>query len=296
MAVIVSAYPIYATFDHIRDRVILADRGVQADVWVVDHNWVRNGPDTVIVRPEDPPYFEATLRRWPGDLAFGDPLDVLYDPRDPGRLVAVDEPLLDGWVLFFAGLDLVALAGLLAALLAIGELLRRGLSRRQEEPSLTPDEPAKRSHPPLLAPWETPQVVLLLIVAPVLGTVISCLLAMSSFNDAEALRTTGVTVRAVVVKSTWDGAGELEVSFPVQGGTELTHISVQDGVYYEGDSVDVVYEPARPSNARLAGPGSEQRTSSIYLVVMIAFGLTAAVSVPTAVLTVVRRVNRRQKE
>jgi hypothetical protein len=294
LAVIVSAYPAFATFDYIRDRVILGDRGVQADVWVVDYNWVRKGPDTVVVRPDDPPYFEATLSRGPSDLVFNDRLDVLYDPRNPGRIVAVDEPLIDGVVLLFAGLDLFALVCLLAAVVAVGELLRRAVVRRKEETALPRDEPPASPRTRFLATLATSQVVLLLVVLPVLGTAIFGLLAASSINDAEALRTTGVTTRAVVVKSTWDGAGELDVRFPVQDGIKHSaHVPVQDGVYYEGDSVDIVYEPARPANARLARPGSGPDPSLIYLAVFIAFGATAAVSVPTAVGMLVGRANRK---
>lgn len=294
MAVIVSAYPAFATLDYIRDRVILGDRGVQVDVWVVDYNWVRKGPDTVVVRPDDPPYFEATLSSGPSDLAFNDRLEVLYDPRDPGRIVAVDEPLIDGQVLLFAGLDLFAILCLLAGIVAVGELLRRAVARRKEEAALPHDEPSASPRTRFLATLETSQVVVLLVVAPVLSTAVFGLLAASSVNDATALRTTGVTTRAVVVKSTWDGAGELDVRFPVQDGTKRSaHVPVQDGVYYEGDSVDIVYEPARPSNARLAQPGSGPDPSSIYVAVFIAFAAAAAVSVPTAVGTLVSRVNRR---
>jgi hypothetical protein len=294
MAVIVSAYPAFATFDYIRDRVILEDRGVQVDVWVVDYNWVRKGPDTVVVRPDDPPYFEATLSRGPSDLAFNDRLDVLYDPRNPGRIVAVDEPLIDGQVLLFAGLDLFAIVCLLAGVVAVGELLRRAVARRKEETALPRDEPLASPRTPFLATLETSQVVLLLVVVPVLSTAVFGLLAASSINDATALRTTGVTTRAVVVKSTWNGAGELDVRFPVQDGIKHSaHVPVRGGVYYEGDSVDIVYEPARPTNARLALPGSEPDASLIYLAVFIAFGAAAAVSVPTAVGTLVSRVNRR---
>jgi hypothetical protein len=297
MAVIVSAYPAYATFDYIRDRLILADRGVQVEVWVVDYNWVRKAPDTVVVRPDDPPYFEATLHHGPGDLVFNDRLDVLYDPRDPGRLVAVDEPLFDGQVLLFALLDLFALVLLVAALCAVGELLRRAVARRQAQPSPTPEEPPAGSRPPMLATWETPQVVLLLIIAPVLGSAISGLLAASSLNDAAALRTTGITTRAVVVKSTWYGAGELDVRFPIQDGTKRSaHVMVQERVYYEGDSVDVVFDPARPSNARLAGPCSGPDPSLVYLIALGAFASTTAVTVPVAVRTIGRRVNRWRPE
>lgn len=284
-----AAYPAYATLEHVRDRMILADRGVQVDVWVVDRNWVRKGPDTMVVRPDDPPYFETTLHRWRGDLAFNDRLDVVYDPHDPGRVVTVDEPLVDGQVLLFASLDLLALAFLLTA---VGELLRRAPARRRDE--VAPDSagrPPVRPRPRRpLAGWEAPQIVLLLIIGPVLGAAIFGLLTASSLSDAAALRTTGVTARAVVVKSVWDGAGDLDVRFPIQDGTRRTaHVVVRDGVYYEGDPVDVVYEPADPRNARLAGQSDGNSPLWIYTAAFAAVAATAAVSVTTAISTLVCR-------
>lgn len=141
LAVVLAAFPGYITFDHVRDRLILADRGVQVNAWVVDYNWVRKGRDTVVVRPDEPPYFEATLSRWPGDIAFNDRLDVVFDPDDPGRVVAVDEPLVDGHVLLVAGLDLVALFMLFAGLVAVRELLRRARARRPGDVVPKHDDP-----------------------------------------------------------------------------------------------------------------------------------------------------------
>lgn len=140
VAVVVSAFPAYATFEHIQDRLILADRGVQVNAWVVDYDHVRRGWDMVVVRPDEPPYFEATLNHWPGDIAFNSRLDVVYDPRDPGRIVAVDEPLIDSQVLVFAGLDLFALLMLFRGLVAVCELFGRARARQpvgvvpQDEP------------------------------------------------------------------------------------------------------------------------------------------------------------------
>ena len=292
-AVIVSAFPAYATFGYIHDRLVLADRGVQVNAWVVDYNYMRRGRDTVVVRPDEPPYFEATLKRWPGDIAFNDRLDVVFDPRDPGRLVAVDEPLIDSQVLLFAGLDLLSLLFLLRALVAVGELLRRARMQRQGEVASTHDVPPVVPPPRLLAAWRTSRIVLLLVIAPILGASVFALLAAVTISDAAALRASGVGTRAVVVKSVWNADGELDVRFTIQDGTmRSADVTVWNDVHYEGDSVDVVYEPGDPDNARLAGPGGADPARWVYVTAFFAFSATAAVSVPTAVGTLVRRARR----
>ncbi|PUB26106.1 hypothetical protein C8K30_106194 [Promicromonospora sp. AC04] len=289
-ALIFSAFPGYVTFEYIQDRLILADRGVRVNAWVVDYNWVRRGPDTVVVRPDDPPYFEATLSRGPDGIKFNDRLDVVFDPRAPGRIVAVDEPLIDGYVLLFAGLDLLALLALLGGLVAVRELLRRVWARRHGGLAQTRGDPPVGPRPRLLAAWETPQIVLLLVIAPVLSAAILGPLAASSVNDAAALRTSGVVVQAVVVKSTWDGAGELDVRFPTMDGTKHSaYVTVGDGVYYEGDSVEVIYEPAAPGNAQLAGEDGWESEPWIFAGTFIAFSATAAATVPVAVVALIRR-------
>jgi hypothetical protein len=292
-AIIFSALPGYVTFQYIQDRLILADRGVQVDAWVVDYNWSRRGPDTVVVRPDDPPYFEATLRRGPAGIKFNDRLDVVFDPRDPGRIVAVDEPLIDGYVLLFAVLDLLALMALLGGLVASRELLRRVWARSHGDLAHTPDDPPAEPRPRLLAALETRQIVLLLVIAPILNAAVFGLLAASSIRDAAALRASGIVVQAVVVKSTWDGGGELDVRFPILDGTKRSaYVTAGDAVYFEGDSVDIVYEPAEPRNARLAGPGSGESTAWVYAAVFLAFLATAAVAVPMAIRTLIRRIRR----
>ncbi|MFD2024712.1 DUF3592 domain-containing protein [Promicromonospora aerolata] len=290
VAVVVAAFPAYATFEHIQDRLILADRGVQVNAWVVDYDHVRRGWDTVVVRPDEPPYFEATLNRWPGDIAFNSRIDVVYDARDPGRIVAVDEPLIDSQVLVFAGLDLFALLMLFRGLVAICELFRRRARARRPEGVVLQDDPPAGPRPHLLSGWQTSQIVLLLVIAPVLGTAISGLLAASAISEAAALRTSGVSERAVVVKSIWEGAGRLDVRFPIQDGTRRSaEVTVRGGGYYEGDTVEVVYEPADPANARLTGPDSGDYPPWVHAGVSIAFSATAAVTVPTAIGALGRR-------
>lgn len=122
--VVLSAIPGYLTFEYFQDRQILAERGVQIVASVTEVNGSRRAPDTVVVRPVDPPYFESTLYRFP-DVSVGDRLDVVFDPRNPARIAAVDGPLINSSILIVAGLDLLSLLALLFAIAAAAELVRR---------------------------------------------------------------------------------------------------------------------------------------------------------------------------
>ncbi|MFD6446878.1 hypothetical protein ACFWEJ_17355 [Promicromonospora sp. NPDC060204] len=273
-ALVFSALLGLVTFDYLLDRQILADRGMRVDAWVVGYDWVRRGPDKVIVRPDDPPYFEATLSRTPGDLRFNDRIDVIYDPHAPGRVVAADEPMVDGWVLLVVGLDLLALVTLARGFAAARELFRRARTSRHHRTS--PDARARTGHASgLLDRWRTPRIVLLLIFAPALGVAVAGLLTVTAVGDALALRASGVEAQATVVKSTWYDGGELEVRFPVQDGTlQSAQVPVREGAFFEGDAVDVVYEPAAPANARLAGPEGQGpwAYAALYVAVLVAAG------------------------
>ncbi|GAA4711741.1 hypothetical protein GCM10023198_38230 [Promicromonospora umidemergens] len=301
MAIAFSAFPAYATFQYVQDRLILAERGVEVNAWVVAYDHARKARDTVVVRPDDPPYFEATLNRWPGDIAFNDRLDVVFDPRHPGRIVAVDEPLVDSQVLLFAGLDLVALYLLFRGLVVGRELRRRARALRPGDIVPRRDDPPARPRPrlrtglqDLLTGWKAPRIVLLLVITPVLCTAVAGLLAASAVSDAAALRRSGVAVRAVVVKSVWDGGGRLEVRFPIQDGTKRSaEVAVRGNGYYEGDSVDVVHEPADPADARLVGPNSGGSPPWVHVTGFVAVAAATAVTVPTAVGALVRRARSR---
>lgn len=133
-----SALPGYLTFGYFQDRQILTERGVQTVASVTEVHGSRRGPDSVVVRPVDPPYFESTLYRFP-DVGVGDRLDVVFDPRNPTRIAAVDGPQINGSVLIVAGLDLLSLLALLFALAAAAELVRRAWARLRGDRRPGPD-------------------------------------------------------------------------------------------------------------------------------------------------------------
>ncbi|MFC4626797.1 hypothetical protein ACFO6V_01040 [Promicromonospora alba] len=105
---------------------------------VTEVNGSRRAPDTVVVRPVDPPYFESTLHRFP-DVSVGDRLDVVFDPQNPARIAAADGPLINGSALVVAGLDLLSLLALLFALAAAAELVRRAWARLRGDRRPGPD-------------------------------------------------------------------------------------------------------------------------------------------------------------
>jgi hypothetical protein len=304
IAAAISVLPGYLTFDYIQDRLILADRGVRVDAWVVDYQLSSRGSDRVTVAPVDPPRFEAALDHWPRGHYRGDLLDVVFDPRDPGRIAAVEEPLIDGGILAVAIFDLLCLFLLLFCMyVAGGELVRRGSARLRGDPSpdndrllqqrpplrLRPRVPAGRE---ILAGWETAQIVLVLVIAPVASSVIFGLVAADSLRDADALRTSGAHARGIVEESSWDsGGGWLDVRFPLPDGTEenASFINPLKKVYYEGDSVEVVYEPAAPSNAQPAGETGWAPLAWIFAGLFIVFMATAATTVAVAIITFIRR-------
>ncbi|MFD2795387.1 hypothetical protein ACFS27_17640 [Promicromonospora vindobonensis] len=283
------------TFNYIRDGMILEDRGVRVEAWVVDYREHARGSDTVTVRPVDPPYFETTLDRWLGRPDVGDRVEVVFDPRNPGLAVTVDAPAVDGGVIVIALFDVLGGAFLLVALLPAGELVRRAWARVRGDGAPHSDR-ILRHRPPLgrrrrvLAGLETGQIVFLLMVAPVVGTVAFGLLAAETTGDAEALRTSGTHARAIVEKSDWDGGSWLDVRFTPADGTETrTTLAAQDHVYYEGDSILVVYEPAAPHNAQAAGDSGWQSEEWVLRSLFIVCASAAVVAVPLALVALVQR-------
>jgi hypothetical protein len=59
-----AVFPAYLTFGYFQERAALESHGVRAEASVLHHN-VQRGPDTLTVRPIEPPRFETTLDRWP---------------------------------------------------------------------------------------------------------------------------------------------------------------------------------------------------------------------------------------
>ncbi|MGI5191433.1 DUF3592 domain-containing protein [Promicromonospora sp. CA-289599] len=297
-----AAFPAYLTFGYFQERAVLESHGVRVEASVLRLD-VGRGPDSLTARPIEPPRFETTLDRWPRGVDVGETIDVVYDPRDPGVAIAVDEPLVNFDTILVALFDLFALALLLLVPLAIGELLRRAWTRLRdgrpgnehllsEQPPLE-IRPARR-RPQVLARLETPQIVFFLILAPVASAVLFGLFAAESVNDARALQDTGARARGVVERSDWSAGGcWLDVRFQLPDGTEATSsISPWDDVYFEGDVVELVYEPGQPGNAQALGDSGWQAETRFVVGLSVALTATASVAVLAAAVALVQRARR----
>ncbi|MFD7311542.1 DUF3592 domain-containing protein [Promicromonospora sp. NPDC059942] len=295
LIVLGTAIPAYLTYDHLRERQILADRGIRVEAQVTEVDHMRRSADTVDVRPVDPPYFEAVLDPGQG-LSVGDRVDVIVDPLAPGRIAVVDQPLITSSDLVFVAIDLACVLALLGLFLPLGELVRRGWARYRgvpvpagRSPEAVPFSTPRRR---LLAGMEPPQILLLLVVAPVAGAVITGLIAADATKTADALKTSGVTTQAIVEKSAWaaDDGGWLDVSFRLADGTEAgADVHAQGRVHYEGESVDIVYAQTAPRIARLADHEALPTDTWLPVGLFAAFAATTVVTVPVAVVALFRR-------
>jgi hypothetical protein len=297
-----AAFPAYLTFGYFQERAVLENHGVRAEASVLHLN-VQRGSDSLTVRPIEPPRFETTLDRWPTGVDVGETIDVVYDPRDPGVAIAVGEPLVDFNIILVALFDLFALALLLVALLPLGELLRRAWTRlrdgRPGNEHLLRRRPPLRTRPPghrqqILASLETTQIVFFLILAPVASAVLLGLFAAESVNDARALQDTGARARGVVERSDWDAGGSwLDVRFQLPDGTEETSsIRPWDHVYFEGNVVELVYEPGRPGNAQALGDSGWQAETQFVVGLSVALTAAASVALIAAAVALVQRARR----
>lgn len=295
--------PAYFTFGYFLERAALESHGEHVEASVLQHHPSRRGSGTITVRPIEPPRFETTLDRWPAGVGVGDTIELVYDPRDPGVAAAVDAPPVGLGIIIGALFDLFALALLLLALLPLGELLRRAWTRLRdgrpdnehllgERPSLRlrPHARPARRRPQLLSSLETAQIIFFVISAPVATAVVVGIFTAGAVDDARALQDTGVRARATVVKSDWGSDGWLDVRFSLPDGTEAaSYISPRDHVYFEGNVVELVYEPGRPGNAQAIGDSSWQADTRVFVGLSIALAAAAAVSVLTGVVALTQR-------
>ncbi|MFE7509034.1 DUF3592 domain-containing protein [Promicromonospora sp. NPDC057488] len=309
-----AVFPACLTFGYIQEQAVLESHGVHAEASVLAHHPSRFGSGTITVRPIEPPRFETTLDHWPAGVDVGDRIEVVYDPRDPGTAAAVDAPLVDIGIIIGALFDLFALALLLVALLPLGELLRRAWIRLRDgrpgnehllqqrdplglRPTSRPAHPTRpaRRRPQLLASLETAQIVFFVGLAPVAVAIALGMFAAGAVDDARALQDTGARARATVVRSDWTvgGGGWLDVRFTLPDGTEATSfIRPQDHVYYEGNVVDLVYEPGRPGNAEAVGDSGWQADTRVFVGFSVALVAAAVVSVLTGTVALVQRARR----
>ena len=298
-----ASLPAYLTFQHLHDRQILTDRGVEAQVSVTDVHWSRRGTDTMDVKTVEPPHFESVLSLQQG-AAVGDRIDVVFDPLAPGRIAAADQPLVRSSDLLFVGIDLICLLALLSLALPVGELVRRTGARWRDSPEATEPLPRQdrtaRPRRRMLDSLEPAQIVLVLIAGPLLGAVTTAIFAADAVKSARALESSGVATQAVVYESSWTGddGGWLDVRFMLPDGTEeSSYLSAEGHVHYVGESVDVIYARDAPGNSRLAGLGAPTADLWISVGLLIVFVATALTTVPVATVTLVRRrvIARRER-
>lgn len=299
------------TFSLVRNEMILEDRGVQVTAEVVDYTASRRS-DRVTVRPLEPPYFETDLDRWPRGLDIGQQIDVVFDPQDPGHAVAVGTPPAVSVFLGITALDLFGLVFLLVTPFPVGELVRRVWARargqhvtsdpvpgnRVTDDRVTSDERRTWGRPPRqrraspLADLEPGQVVFLLVAAPV-GVALSGLLAANIAGDAAALGDSGVPARATVEKSSWSAGQWLDVRFSLPDGTVIrTDVTPPSRVYYEGDTLDVLYQADAPRNVQVAEDAGWQIQAQSTVAVFVLCVVGSAVVVPVAVIDLVQRARR----
>lgn len=290
------------TFSLVRDAIVLDDRGVRVAAEVIDYRTAGRRSDTVTVRPLEPPYFETDLDQRPGGLHIGQQLEVVFDPQNPGHAVAVGASPSISVVLGVGALDLFGLALLLLAFVPVGELVRRTWARARGQQGtsdrVTGDEPRtgnrlrrhRRTSP--LAGLEQGQVVFLLAAAPV-SVALSGLLAANVAGDAAVLQDSGVRARATVEKSSWSAGQWLDVRFSLPDGTVMrTDVTPHGRVYYEGDTLEVVYQADAPRNVQVVGDASWQVQAQIAVAVFVVCAVGSAVVVPVAAVDLVQRTRR----
>ena len=300
----------WITADHLATPVILGARGVTVEA-VVDYRSHGRVP-SLDVRTVEAPQFSTTLYHWPRHLEVGDRFELTYDPRRPTRAAAEDTPWVDAQVVQFAIIDLVVLpCGLLLVPMAL-ELARRARNRRATGLLLKSDDGSPRrplgglrrgytaatqnlrddadTQPPLV----TFTVFLLL---PGVLFVAGGGFVVVQAAQAAALYERGTSGTAVVDRTNMvSGWGEYaDIHFDVRATpstaspvrTTVTHLAAQ---HFEGESIEVVYDPAHPENAIEAGAipwGWAEWTATAVFAASGAFG---AVSVPAAVAPLRRTV------
>ncbi|MDO8149563.1 hypothetical protein Q6350_14095 [Isoptericola sp. b515] len=96
--------------DHVGTRIALAQDGVESRARVVHvEGGRRDLVGAVTVELLHGTGGTVRIAHPPGGKREGSVLDVVYDPDDPARAIAVDEPLVDAEILLVTALDVLAL-------------------------------------------------------------------------------------------------------------------------------------------------------------------------------------------
>ncbi|MBL0888734.1 hypothetical protein [Myceligenerans indicum] len=230
--------PTWLAVEHVRTIVILHDHGVTTSAKVLAIHGVR-GPQTMTISPDDNPSALIRLSHWPRGTDVWDTLEITHDPANPGRVMAVDAPVVDADIAAAALFEIIAL-GLVALVVPPGLAL---LMRRVRDPAWRPraEPETSTSHAPRQPRDRRPAWV------PAAWRRIRR-------EAQEQGAWTSILVFAVqvtVLGSEWESNRPDRLT--VRVGAEEATITRWTGVPRYGDQIDVIYLPENPQVVRQAG-------------------------------------------
>ncbi len=285
----------WVSAEYVRTHVVVMARGVETTGVVVDRTVYRRAPDELVVRTLDDLSVTTTLSHWPPGTTVGSQIDIAYDPRNPGRVVALDAPPVDLLVAGFALADL----GVLALLVILLPPSVRVLAERARKPRHTRTGRAQavavravggawRAVGRTAREMGAGKAVLALVGGPVMFFALGSAALVWDAQRLAALEDRGVAGTAVVTGSEWDdGVGvSLLVRVEDEGPATIRNWS---GVPRKGDVIDVVYDAQNHRNIVQAGVHPWNRDDWGLAAVAVGGGVATAFVTPAAVAGLVRR-------
>lgn len=302
----------WITTDYLVTPLILDARGITVEAIVDYRNDGARGPDSLDVHPLEGPRFSTTLYRWPPDVEVGERFELTYDPQQPNRAVAEGSPVIDATVIGFALLDLVILPCGLALVPFAAELVRRGrrrlASERTSDRGGTPrrySRAMRRTCTAAVQYLRKDPVIEQRVEAFALFALIPGLLVLASGTfavvqgvQATALYQRGASGTAVVDRtnavSGWGQYVDIHFMPPAETPattvrTTITHLAEP---HFEGERLEIVYDPEDPENAIEAGAIPWGWAEWIATAVFVASGAFGAVSIPAVVPPLVGAMGR----
>ncbi|WP_170177042.1 hypothetical protein [Myceligenerans xiligouense] len=264
----IAAVPTWLSVEHFRTFVILEEHGVKTSAEVLAFEGGGRGPRTMTISPDDNPSVFTRLNHWPRGTEVGDALEITYDPANPGRVMAVDAPVVDASIAIVALFEIGAL-GLVALIVPPGlALLVRRVRDRAWRPRPDPEASTNRggrqprSHRLAWAPAAWRRIkheaqeqgawtsIMVFTFAPIAFTLLCVGATLVEVRDLAALHERGVAAQAEVLSSEWGSNRQDRLMVWVD--EEESWITRWTGVPRYGDPIDVTYLPENPRVARQA--------------------------------------------
>ncbi|RPF21686.1 hypothetical protein EDD34_2318 [Myceligenerans xiligouense] len=266
----IAAVPTWLSVEHFRTFVILEDHGVRtsAEVFALEGGG-RQGPRTMAISPDDNPSVLTRVSHWPRGTEVGDALEVVYDPANPGRVVATDAPVVDAWIAVVALLEIGALWLVSVVVPPTLALLVRRVRDPAWRPRAAPEvssgrvgrRPWSRSLSWGPAVWRGVgraareqgvwKALMIFAFLPITFAVLGVGITAAEVRDLIALDERGVTARAEVLSSEW--AGNRQERLTVWVAAQEAEISRWAGAPRYGDPIDVIHLPEDPQVVRQVG-------------------------------------------